>query len=82
LGLATHATWLIVAYFHALFIVGCVGQCCVCTGLLFLGAPCGLVCGQPVFWPLVVMSAVLIWRHQANIAQVDRGKKAASDKCS
>lgn len=76
LGLATGATWLIIAYFFR--------YSSLASLLASLFAPVYYVFGGGVVWPLdksivlstVVMSALLMWRHAENISRLMKGTES------
>lgn len=76
LGLATMATWLIVAFFFRY------SSLAALSAAVF--APFYFALGQDLVWPgssamllaLVVMSVVLVWRHQDNLRRLLRGEES------
>ena len=76
LGLATGATWLIVAYFFR--------YSSLASLVASLFAPVYYIFGGGVVWPMdksvvlstVVMSALLIWRHAENISRLLKGTES------
>ncbi len=76
LGLATGATWLIIAYFFR--------YSSLASLVASLFAPVYYVFGGGVVWPLdkstvlstVVMSALLMWRHAENISRLMKGTES------
>jgi glycerol-3-phosphate acyltransferase PlsY len=76
LGLATMATWLIVAFFFRY------SSLAALSAAVF--APFYFALGQDLVWPgssamllaLVAMSVVLVWRHQDNLRRLLRGEES------
>jgi glycerol-3-phosphate acyltransferase PlsY len=76
LGLATMATWLIVAFFFRY------SSLAALSAAVF--APFYFALGQHLVWPgsspmllaLVAMSVVLVWRHQDNLRRLLRGEES------
>jgi glycerol-3-phosphate acyltransferase PlsY len=76
LGLATMATWLIVAFFFRY------SSLAALSAAVF--APFYFALGQNLVWPgssamllaLVAMSVVLVWRHQDNLRRLLRGEES------
>jgi len=76
LGLATLATWLIVAFFFRY------SSLAALSAAVF--APFYFALGQDLVWPgsapmllaLVAMSVVLVWRHQDNLRRLLRGEES------
>ena len=76
LGLATGATWLIIAYFFR--------YSSLASLVAALFAPVYYVFGGGVLWPLdksivlstVVISGLLIWRHAENISRLIKGTES------
>jgi len=76
LGLATGATWLIIAYFFR--------YSSLASLVAAVFAPVYYVFGGGVVWPLdksivlstVVMSALLVWRHAENISRLIKGTES------
>ena len=86
LGLATLATWLIVAYFSRYSSLAALASALFAPAYYFLGHRVAWYVDNRVLLAVAVMSAVLIWRHQANIGKLIRGvesriggKKSGSD---
>jgi glycerol-3-phosphate acyltransferase PlsY len=76
LGLATGATWLIIAYFFR--------YSSLASLVAALFAPVYYVFGGGVVWPLdksivfstTVMSLLLMWRHAENISRLVKGTES------
>lgn len=76
LGLATGATWLIIAYFFR--------YSSLASLVAALFAPVYYVFGGGVVWPLdksivlstIAMSALLVWRHAENISRLVKGTES------
>ncbi len=76
LGLATVATWLIVAYFTRFSSLAALASAVFAPAYYFLGHRVAWYVDNRVLLAICVMSAVLIWRHQANIAKLLRGEES------
>ena len=76
LGLATLATWLIVAYFSRYSSLAALASALFAPAYYFLGHRVAWYVDNRVLLAVAVMSAVLIWRHQANIGKLMRGKES------
>jgi glycerol-3-phosphate acyltransferase PlsY len=76
LGLATAATWLIVAYFSRFSSLAALASALFAPAYYFLGHRVAWYVDNRVLLAMVVMSAVLIWRHQANIGKLIRGEES------
>jgi glycerol-3-phosphate acyltransferase PlsY len=75
LGLATLATWLIVAYFSRYSSLAALASALFAPAYYFLGHRVAWYVDNRVWLAVAVMSAVLIWRHQANIGKLMRGEE-------
>ena len=76
LGLATMATWLIVAYFSRYSSLAAVAAAVFAPAFYLLGAKV-VWSGAPVIaLSIGVMSAVLLYRHKDNIARLIAGKES------
>lgn len=71
LGLATLATWIVVAVFLRYSSLAALVAAVFAPAFYLL-----LSGGDRVLLPLVIMSALLIWRHKRNIANLLAGKEA------
>ena len=76
LGLATLATWLIVAFFTRYSSLAALASAVFAPAYYFLGHRVVWYADNRVLLAAVVMSAVLIWRHQSNIAKLIRGEES------
>ena len=76
LGLATLATWLIVAYFSRYSSLAALASALFAPAYYFLGHRVAWYVDNRVLLAATVMSAVLIWRHQANIGKLMRGEES------
>jgi len=76
LGLATLATWLIVAYFSRYSSLAALASALFAPAYYFLGHRVAWYVDNRVLLAVAVMSAVLIWRHQANIGKLIRGEES------
>lgn len=76
LGLATLATWLIVAYFSRYSSLAALASALFAPAYYFLGLRVAWYIDNRVLLAVAVMSAVLIWRHQANIGKLMRGEES------
>ena len=80
LGLATLATWLIVAFFTRYSSLAALASAVFAPAYYFLGHRVVWYADNRVLLAAVVMSAVLIWRHQSNIAKLMRGEESRIGK--
>jgi glycerol-3-phosphate acyltransferase PlsY len=76
LGLATLATWLIVAYFSRYSSLAALASALFAPAYYFLGHRVAWYVDNRILLAVAVMSAVLIWRHQANISKLIRGEES------
>lgn len=76
LGLATLATWLIVAFFTRYSSLAALASAVFAPAYYFLGHRVVWYVDNRVLLAAVVMSAVLVWRHQTNIAKLMRGEES------
>jgi len=76
LGLATMATWLIVAYFSRYSSLAALASAVFAPADYFLGHRAVWSVDDRVLIALAAMSALLIWRHQGNIAKLIRGEES------
>ena len=76
LGLATLATWLIVAYFSRYSSLAALASALFAPAYYFLGHRVAWYVDNRILVAVAVMSAVLIWRHQANIGKLMRGEES------
>jgi glycerol-3-phosphate acyltransferase PlsY len=76
LGLATLATWLIVAYFSRYSSLAALASALFAPAYYFLGHRVAWYVDNRILLAVAVMSAVLIWRHQANIGKLMRGEES------
>jgi glycerol-3-phosphate acyltransferase PlsY len=76
LGVATLATWLIVAYFSRYSSLAALASALFAPTYYFLGHRVAWYMDNRVLLAVAVMSAVLIWRHQANIGKLMRGEES------
>ena len=75
-GVATLATWLIVAYFSRYSSLAALASALLAPAYYFLGHRVAWYMDNRVLLAVAVMSAVLIWRHQANIGKLMRGEES------
>jgi len=80
LGLSTFATWLIVAYFTRYSSLAALASAVFAPAYYFLGNQVVWLIDKQVLLATVVMSGVLVWRHQANIAKLMRGEESRIGK--
>lgn len=80
LGFATLMTWLIVAFFTRYSSLAALAGAVFAPAYYFLGHRVVWYVDNRVLLAAVVMSAVLIWRHQSNIAKLIRGKESRIGK--
>jgi glycerol-3-phosphate acyltransferase PlsY len=76
LGLATFATWLIVAFFTRYSSLAALASAVFAPAYYFLGHRVVWYADNFVLLAAVVMSAILVWRHQGNIAKLLRGEES------
>ena len=76
LGLATLATWLIVAFFTRFSSLAALASAVFAPAYYFLGHRVAWYVDDRVLLAIVVMGAVLIWRHKANIGKLMRGEES------
>jgi len=76
LGLATFATWLIVAFFSRYSSLAALASAVFAPAYYFLGHRVVWYADNFVLLATVVMSAILVWRHQGNIAKLLRGEES------
>ena len=76
LGLATLATWLIVAYFSRYSSLAALASALFAPAYYFLGHRVAWYVDNRVLLAVAVMGAMLIWRHQANIGKLMRGEES------
>lgn len=71
LGLATLATWLIIAFFFRFSSLASLVAAVFAPFYQLL-----IWHGGPIFLAVIVMSLLLVWRHQANISKLLAGKES------
>ncbi len=76
LGLATLATWLIVAYFSRYSSLAALASALFAPAYYFLGHRVAWYVDNRILLAVALMSAMLIWRHQANIGKLMRGEES------
>lgn len=76
LGLATFATWLIVAFFTRYSSLAALASAVFAPAYYFLGNQVVWLIDKQVLLATVIMSGILVWRHQANIAKLMRGEES------
>ncbi|MEY2790697.1 MAG: hypothetical protein RL295_861 [Pseudomonadota bacterium] len=76
LGFATLATWLIVAFFTRYSSLAALASAVFAPAYYFLGHRVVWYVDNRVLLAAVVMSGILVWRHQANIAKLMRGEES------
>ena len=80
LGLATLATWLIVAFFTRYSSLAALAAAAFAPAYYFLGNRVVWYVDNRVLLAAVVMSGILVWRHQSNIAKLIRGEESRIGK--
>ena len=80
LGLATFATWSIVAFFTRYSSLAALASAVFAPAYYFLGNQVVWLIDKQVLLATVVISGILVWRHQANIAKLMRGKESRIGK--
>lgn len=76
LGLATMMTWLIVAFFSRYSSLAALASAVFAPAYYFLGHRLVWYVDDTVLLATVLMSAILVWRHQSNIAKLMRGEES------
>jgi glycerol-3-phosphate acyltransferase PlsY len=76
LGLATLATWLIVAFFSRYSSLAAVAASVFAPAYYLLGGGVVWTAESPVVVAIVVMSVLLLWRHQQNISRLLAGQES------
>jgi acyl phosphate:glycerol-3-phosphate acyltransferase len=76
LGLATLATWLIAAFFTRYSSLAALASAVFAPAYYFLGHRVVWYVDNRVLLAAVVMSGILVWRHQANMAKLMRGEES------
>ena len=76
LGFATLATWLIVAFFTRYSSLAALASAVFAPAYYFLGHRVVWYVDNRVLLAAVVMSALLVWRHQTNITKLIRGEES------
>ena len=76
LGLATMVTWLIVAYFSRYSSLAAVAAAVFAPAYYLLGGGVVWSTDRFVVLAIVAMSALLLWRHQQNIARLMAGQES------
>jgi glycerol-3-phosphate acyltransferase PlsY len=70
-GLATMATWLVIAFFFRY------SSLAALVAAVFAPLYWVFLFGVgPTVWPVAAMSALLVWRHRGNIAKLLRGEES------
>ena len=80
LGLATLATWLIVAFFTRYSSLAALAAAAFAPAYYFLGNRVVWYVDNRILLAAVVMSGILVWRHQGNIAKLMRGEESRIGK--
>ena len=76
----TMMTWLIVAYFTRYSSLAALASAVFAPAYYFLGNRVVWYVDNRVLLAAVIMSAVLIWRHQSNMAKLIRGEESRIGK--
>ncbi len=76
LGLATLATWLLVAFFSRYSSLAAVAASVFAPAYYLLGGGVVWTAERPVVVVIVVMSVLLLWRHQQNISRLLAGQES------
>ncbi len=76
LGIATGATWLIVAYFFRYSSLASLVSAAFAPAYFLLGDRIAWRAEAPVVGALVVMALLLAWRHRANISRLMQGTES------
>ena len=80
LGFATLMTWLIVAFFTRYSSLAALAAAAFAPAYYFLGNRVVWYVDNRILLAAVVMSGILVWRHQANIAKLMRGEESRIGK--
>ena len=80
LGFATMMTWLIVAFFTRYSSLAALAGAVFAPAFYFLGHRVVWYVDNRVLLAAVVMSGILMWRHQSNIAKLMRGEESRIGK--
>jgi glycerol-3-phosphate acyltransferase PlsY len=80
LGLATLATWLIVAFFTRYSSLAALASAVFAPAYYFLGHQVIWLIDTRVWMATVLMSGILVWRHQSNIAKLISGEESRIGK--
>ena len=80
LGLATLSTWLVVAFFTRYSSLAALAAAAFAPAYYFLGNRVVWYVDNRVLLAAVVMSGILVWRHQSNIAKLIRGEESRIGK--
>jgi glycerol-3-phosphate acyltransferase PlsY len=76
LGLATMSTWLIVAFFTRYSSLAALSAAVFAPVYYGLGHRIAWQASEAELFAIVIMSAILLWRHQDNIVRLVRGQEA------
>ena len=80
LGFATMMTWLIVAFFMRYSSLAALAGAVFAPAFYFLGHRVVWYVDNRMLLAAVVMSGILVWRHQSNIAKLMRGEESRIGK--
>ena len=80
LGFATMMTWLIVAFFTRYSSLAALAGAVFAPAFYFLGHRVVWYVDNRMLLAAVVMSGILVWRHQSNIAKLMRGEESRIGK--
>jgi glycerol-3-phosphate acyltransferase PlsY len=80
LGFATLMTWLIVAFFTRYSSLAALAAAAFAPAYYFLGNRVVWYVDNRILLAAVVMSGILVWRHQGNIAKLMRGEESRIGK--
>ena len=80
LGFATLMTWLIVAFFTRYSSLAALAAAAFSPAFYFLGHRVVWYVDNRVLLAAVVMSGILVWRHQSNIVKLMRGEESRIGK--
>ena len=76
LGLATLGTWLIVAFFFRYSSLAALSAAVFAPMYYWLGHRIAWQASEAELFAIVIMSAILLWRHQDNIVRLVRGQES------
>ena len=76
LGVATIATWIIIAVFFRYSSLAAIAAAIFAPAYYFLGDDIAWTMQAPLFWAIVIMAIALLTRHRANISRLVAGNES------